>query len=63
MTDRGAVIAADIVNNKHPELGNLPLAATEGLSNLGGANLELDFVDHQGNVRLVGTNISKGDTA
>jgi branched-chain amino acid transport system substrate-binding protein len=44
-----AEIAAEIVNNKHPELGNLPLAATEGLPNLGGAKLELVFVDHQGN--------------
>jgi branched-chain amino acid transport system substrate-binding protein len=44
-----AEIAAEIVNNKHPELGNLPLAATEGLPNLGGAKLELTFVDHQGN--------------
>jgi branched-chain amino acid transport system substrate-binding protein len=44
-----AEIAAEIVNNRHPELGNLPLAATEGLPNLGGAKLELTFVDHQGN--------------
>jgi branched-chain amino acid transport system substrate-binding protein len=44
-----AEIAAEIVNNKHPELGNLPLAATEGLPNLSGAKLELIFVDHQGN--------------
>jgi branched-chain amino acid transport system substrate-binding protein len=44
-----AEIAVEIVNNKHPELGNLPLAATEGLPNLGGAKLELIFVDHQGN--------------
>jgi branched-chain amino acid transport system substrate-binding protein len=47
-----AEVAADIVNNKHPELGNLPLAATEGLPNLGGAKLELTFVDHQGNPSL-----------
>ena len=43
-----AEVAADIVNNKHPELGNIPLAATEGLPNVGGAKLELIFVDHQG---------------
>jgi len=43
-----AEIAAEIVNNKHPELSNIPLAATEGLPNLGGAKLELVFVDHQG---------------
>ncbi len=42
-------IGADIVNNAHPELGNLPLAATAGLPNLGGAKIELTFVDHQGN--------------
>jgi len=42
-------VAADIVNNAHPELGNLPLAATAGLPNLGGAKLEVVFVDHQGN--------------
>jgi branched-chain amino acid transport system substrate-binding protein len=47
-----AEIAAEIVNNKHPELGNLPLAASEGLPNLGGAKLELVFVDHQGNPSL-----------
>jgi branched-chain amino acid transport system substrate-binding protein len=44
-----AEIAAEIVNNKHPELANLPLAASEGLPNLGDAKLELIFVDHQGN--------------
>ena len=47
-----AEVAAEIVNNKHPELGNLPLAATEGLPNQGGAKLELTFVDHQGNPSL-----------
>src|SRR6516165_9507949 len=47
-----AEVAAEIVNNKHPELGNLPLAATEGLPNQGGARLELTFVDHQGNPSL-----------
>jgi branched-chain amino acid transport system substrate-binding protein len=47
-----AEVAAEIVNNKHPELGNLPLAATEGLPNAGGAKLELTFVDHQGNPSL-----------
>jgi branched-chain amino acid transport system substrate-binding protein len=47
-----AEVAADIVNNKHPGLGNLPLAAGEGLPHLGGAKLELTFVDHQGNPSL-----------
>ena len=45
-------IAAEIVNGKHPELGNLPLAATEGLPNVGAAKIELVFVDHQGNPSL-----------
>ena len=36
-------VAADIVNNAHPELGNLPLAATAGLPNLGGAKLDVDL--------------------
>src|SRR5437870_2899458 len=44
-----AEVAADIVNNAHPELNNLPLAATAGLPGLGGAKLELVFADHQGN--------------
>jgi len=42
-------VAADIINNAHPELGSLPLAATAGLPNLGGAKLDVIFVDHQGN--------------
>jgi branched-chain amino acid transport system substrate-binding protein len=42
-------VAADIVNNPHPELNNLPLATTAGLPHLGGAKLEVVFVDHQGN--------------
>jgi branched-chain amino acid transport system substrate-binding protein len=45
-------VAADIVNNAHPELGNIPLAATAGLQHLNGAKLELVFVDHQGNPSL-----------
>jgi branched-chain amino acid transport system substrate-binding protein len=45
-------IAAEIVNGKHPELGNLPLATTEGLPNVGAAKVELVFVDHQGNPSL-----------
>lgn len=42
-------VAADIVNNAHPELSSIPLAATAGLPNMKGAKLELIFVDHQGN--------------
>jgi branched-chain amino acid transport system substrate-binding protein len=47
-----AEVAADIVNNAHSELGDFPLAKTAGLPNLGGAKLELIFVDHQGNPSL-----------
>jgi len=42
-------LAADIVNNAHPELGNIPLAKDTGLPGLGGAKIELTFIDHQGN--------------
>jgi branched-chain amino acid transport system substrate-binding protein len=45
-------VAADIINNAHPELGNIPLAAGAGLPHLGGAKLEVVFVDHQGNPSL-----------
>ncbi|HLI14135.1 MAG TPA: ABC transporter substrate-binding protein [Alphaproteobacteria bacterium] len=42
-------LAAQIVNEAHPELKNLPLAATAGLPNLGGAKTALLVADHQGN--------------
>src|SRR3954453_14122268 len=42
-------IAADIVNNAHPELASIPLAKDVGLPGLGGAKFELTFIDHQGN--------------
>jgi len=42
-------IAAEIVNNPHPELSALPLAATSGLPGLGGRKVEPVFADHQGN--------------
>ncbi len=45
-------LGADIVNNAHPELKNLPLAASAGLPNLGGAKIELDEADHQGNPQV-----------
>lgn len=45
-------VALDIINNAHPELGNLPLAAGAGLPNLGGAKIDVTFVDHQGNPSL-----------
>jgi branched-chain amino acid transport system substrate-binding protein len=45
-------MAADIVNTAHPELKNLPLGPTVGLPNLGGAKIELDEADHQGNPQV-----------
>lgn len=42
-------VAIDIINNPHPELPNLPLARTAGLSGLGGRKVEVVFADHQGN--------------
>jgi len=41
-------LGVEIVNGVHPGLG-LPLAATAGLPNLGGAKIALVNVDHQGN--------------
>ena len=40
--------AIDIINNTHPELGNLPLAKNAGLAGLGGAKVEAIFADNQG---------------
>src|SRR6476469_1153339 len=40
--------AMDIINNAHPELGNLPLAKNAGLAGLGGAKVEVVFADNQG---------------
>lgn len=42
-------IGAEIVNNPHPELAAIPLAAGSGLPGLGGRRIELVFADHQGN--------------
>jgi len=39
----------DIVNNPHPGLEKLLLGAGQGLPNLKGAKIEVDFADHQGN--------------
>jgi branched-chain amino acid transport system substrate-binding protein len=41
-------VAVDIVNDDHPELGDLPLARGMGLTGLGGAKLEVVFADNQG---------------
>jgi branched-chain amino acid transport system substrate-binding protein len=40
--------ALEIINNAHPELGNLPLAKNAGLAGLGGAKVEVIFADNQG---------------
>jgi len=42
-------VAIDIVNNPHPELAMLPLAATKGLPGLGNRPVEAVYADHQGN--------------
>ena len=41
-------VALDIINNAHPELGDLPLAKNAGLAGLGGAKVEVVFADNQG---------------
>jgi branched-chain amino acid transport system substrate-binding protein len=45
-------VGADIVNEAHPEMANIPLAATAGLPRLGGAKIQLVFADHQGDPSL-----------
>ena len=45
-------LGAEIVNNAYPELKSLPLGATARLPNLGGAKIELDEADHQGNPQV-----------
>ena len=45
-------LGAEIINTAHPELKSMPLAATAGLPNLGGAKIELDEADHQGNPQV-----------
>src|SRR5215813_12315713 len=45
-------LGVEIVNGAHPELKALPLGATAGLPNLGGAKIELDEADHQGNPQV-----------
>jgi branched-chain amino acid transport system substrate-binding protein len=45
-------LGADIVNNAYPNLKNLPLGATAGLPNLGGAKIVLDEADHQVNPQI-----------
>ncbi len=45
-------LGAEIVNTGHPDLKALPLGASAGLPNLGGAKIELDEADHQGNPQV-----------
>lgn len=46
---RAAVeVAANIINDSHPNLANIPLAKTAGLPNLGGAKIKPIFIDTQG---------------
>jgi branched-chain amino acid transport system substrate-binding protein len=42
-------LAVDIINNPHPELSALPSVGPGGLSNLGGAKIQMVSADHQGN--------------
>ncbi len=48
-------LGQEIVNRPHPELKGLPLAASAGLPNLGGAPIETIFVDHRGDPALAQT--------
>src|SRR5215831_15821920 len=41
-------LATKLINEQHPELAPMPLMATAGLPNLGGAQIELIEVDTQG---------------
>jgi branched-chain amino acid transport system substrate-binding protein len=45
---QGIEMAAEIINNDHPEFDPLPLAKGAGLPRLGGAKLQLVIADHQG---------------
>ncbi len=47
-TLNGVNLAAQIVNDEFPDLGDLPLATTAGLPNLGGAPIEVVSADHEG---------------
>jgi branched-chain amino acid transport system substrate-binding protein len=45
-------LGAEIVNRGYPELKAMPLGATSGLPNLGGAKIVLVQADHQGNPQV-----------
>ena len=46
---QAAEVGMEIVNNPHPELASIPLAAGSGLPALGNRKVEVIFADHQGN--------------
>ncbi len=53
-------LGTEIVNTAHPELKTLPLGATAGLPNLGGAKIELDSVgSYHSSVSLVATAVAE----
>src|SRR5262245_32363523 len=45
-------LGAEIVNKGYSELKSMPVGGTAGLPNLGGAKIELDEADHQGNPQV-----------
>jgi branched-chain amino acid transport system substrate-binding protein len=45
-------LGVEIINTAHPDLKAMPLGATAGLPNLGGAKVVLDGADHQGNPQV-----------
>ncbi len=53
----GVELAADIINNKYPELG-IPIAEWEGIPSLGGAKIKLIFADHRADPGL-GADLAK----
>lgn len=54
-TLNGVRLAAEIVNGEFPELDPLPLAATAGLPNLDGAQVEIVSADHEGSPEIGAT--------
>ncbi len=45
-------LGVEIINTAYPDLKAMPLGATAGLPNLGGAKVVLDGADHQGNPQV-----------
>ena len=50
-----AEFGADLINNAYSQFEALPLAATAGLPNLGGAKITLEIADHRGNPSVAAT--------